>query len=65
MDRSNDGWLTMTQACRRLRVSRPTLLRLIDRGELPGYKIGWMIRLRVADVEAYRQQRAGEAEEPG
>ena len=44
------------QASRRLRVSRTTLLRLINEGELPAYRIGWMIRLLVADVEEYRQR---------
>ena len=53
---SRSGWLSANQACRRLRVSRKTLLRLIDEGELPAYRIGWMIRLLVADVEAYRQR---------
>ncbi len=51
----NTGWLTVNQACRRLKVSRETLFRLIDEGELPAYRIGWMIRLLVADVEAYRR----------
>ena len=46
----------MNQACRRLKVSRETLFRLIDEGELPAYRIGWMIRLRVAEVEAYRRR---------
>ena len=58
MGKGRSEWLTMTQACRRLKVSRPTLLRLIDRGELAGYRIGWMIRLRVADVEAYERTNA-------
>ena len=49
------GWLSANQAGRRLRVSRKTLFRLINEGELPAYRIGWMIRLLVADVEAYRQ----------
>jgi excisionase family DNA binding protein len=55
------GWLTAHQACRRLKVRRTTLLRLINEGELPAYRIGWMIRLRVADVEEYRgrQQSKG------
>ena len=43
----------MTQACRRLKVSRTALFRMIDQGELPAYRMGWMIRLRVVDVEAY------------
>ena len=49
------GWLSANQACRRLRVTRKTLLRLINEGELPGYRIGWMIRVLVADVEAYQR----------
>ena len=48
------GWISAAQACRRLHVSRPTLFRLINEGELPAYRIGWMIRLLIEDVEAYR-----------
>jgi excisionase family DNA binding protein len=47
--------MTVTEACRRLGVPRRTLFRLIDRAELPAYKIGHWIRLRVADVEAYER----------
>lgn len=59
MKRSESEWLTMTQACRRLKVSRTTLFRLIDRGELPAYRIGWMIRLRVDAVESYCREHLG------
>jgi excisionase family DNA binding protein len=54
---SPEGWLTAAGACRRLKVSRSTLYRLIDRGELPAYRFGWIIRLRAADVEAFRRGR--------
>ena len=57
----SSDWLTVKQACRRLKVSRTTLFRMIDQGELPAYKIGWMIRLRVADVEAYEREHPGDA----
>jgi excisionase family DNA binding protein len=63
MKMHHEGWLTVHQACRRLKVSRHTLLRLIDTGELPAYKIGWMIRLRVDDVEAYRRQQGADDDE--
>jgi excisionase family DNA binding protein len=53
------GWLTVKQACRRLKVSRATLFRMIDQGELPAYRIGHWIRLRVADVEAYERDQRG------
>lgn len=57
MKMANGGWLTVQQACRRLSVSRHRLFRMIDQGDLPAYRIGWMIRLRVDDVEAYRREQ--------
>jgi putative molybdopterin biosynthesis protein len=56
MDLAEPEWLSVQQARRRLDVSRLTLLRLIDAGDLPGYRIGRRIRLRAADVEAYRRR---------
>lgn len=53
MQQGQSGWLSVNETCRRLRVSRKTLLRLINEGEIPAYRIGWMVRLLVADVEAY------------
>lgn len=61
----HSGWMSVHQACRRLKVSRATLLRLIDEGELAAYKIGWMIRLLVADVEAYRCRHPDDDEGSG
>jgi excisionase family DNA binding protein len=55
MTRPESEWLTVTEVCGRLGVSRRTLFRLIDRAKLPAYKIGHWIRLRVADVEAYER----------
>lgn len=49
--------MSVHQAGRRLKVSRPALLRLIDAGDLPAYRIGRRIRLRVAEVEAYRRRQ--------
>ena len=57
MKEPDAGWLTVKQACRRLKVSKTTLFRMIDQGELPAYRIGWMIRLRVTEVEDYRRRR--------
>jgi putative molybdopterin biosynthesis protein len=51
-------WLSVAGACRQLKVSRMTLFRLIDHGELPAYRFGRMIRLRAADVEAFARSRS-------
>ena len=56
MESSDSEWLTVSEVCRRLDVPRRTLFRLIDRAELPAYKIGHWIRVRVADVEAYERE---------
>lgn len=56
MKRSESEWLTVSEACRRLGVPRRALFRLIDTAELPAYKIGHWIRLRVSDVEAYERE---------
>lgn len=57
MKRPESEWLTVSEACRRLGVPRRALFRLIDTAELPAYKIGHWIRLRVSDVEAYERER--------
>lgn len=56
MKRPESEWLTVSEACRRLGVPRRALFRLIDTAELPAYKIGHWIRLRVSDVEAYERE---------
>lgn len=55
--------LTTTSAADLLGISRPTLMKLIREGQLPGHKVGTHTRLHTADVLAYRdrlreQQRA-------
>ncbi|MEV6256125.1 helix-turn-helix domain-containing protein [Nocardia sp. NPDC051911] len=49
--------LTSQQAADLLGVSRPTVIKLIERGELPAERIGSRHRLRLDDVLEYQEAR--------
>jgi len=49
--------LTTSTAAEQLGISRPTLMKMIDRGEIPAHKVGSHTRLRTCDVMAFRSER--------
>ncbi|WP_405496144.1 helix-turn-helix domain-containing protein [Nocardia sp. NBC_00511] len=49
--------LTTQQAADLLDVSRPTMVELIENGDLPAERISSRLRLRLRDVLAYQQAR--------
>lgn len=51
--RPPESWLTVPEIAVLLRVSRMTVYRRIETGELPAHRIGRALRIREKDFDAY------------
>ena len=49
--------LTTTQAASQLGISRPTVMKLINSGELPSHMVGTHHRVKTSDIAVFRRKR--------
>ncbi len=49
-------WVSTLKAADRMGITTRTLYRFIDRGDLPAYRFGRVIRLRLSDVDTFIEQ---------
>jgi excisionase family DNA binding protein len=54
---SQNTWLTANEAGKLLRRSGKTVIRMMEDGEFPGYKIGAAWQFRRRDIEIYIESR--------
>jgi excisionase family DNA binding protein len=50
---AENHWMGTAEAAKRMGITPRTLYKFIDSGELPAYKFGRVIRLKLTDVDAF------------
>ena len=50
-------WLSTADAAERLGIGRRGVEVLVERGELPAYKIGRLVRYRLSDLDEFIETR--------
>jgi excisionase family DNA binding protein len=55
---SSTTWLTCDATAARLGITRRVLLRYLDIGDIPAYRIGRLVRVRADDVDHFVRVRS-------
>ena len=58
-----DQVMSTEEICKYLKLSRPTVLRLLHSGELRGAKVGAQWRILKSEVDAYLRGESGSSDE--
>lgn len=61
----NDEWLNVTEACKRVGLSRTPIVKAIERGDLASRKEGKMRYVKLSDVEAIAGDLSEDPDETG
>jgi hypothetical protein len=65
MANDNDEWLNVTEACKRVGLSRTPVIKAIERGDLASRKEGKVRLVNLRDVEAISSELSEDPEETG
>lgn len=61
----SNTWLTANEVGKLLRRSGKTVIRMMEEGEFPGYKIGSAWQFRRGDIESYIESRKFQGKKSG
>ncbi len=53
LSESGPEWLGTTASSKRLGITTRTLYRFIDEGQIPAYRLGRVIRLKLSDIDGF------------
>ncbi len=56
MEKEEEKMLSVKQVSKMLNISLSSTYRLLDRKELPSYKVGNLVRIKQSDIEAYLER---------
>jgi excisionase family DNA binding protein len=53
MGESENRWLSMTEICQHLGISRDTAIKWINKNNMPAHKIGRLWKFKISEVDEW------------